>query len=194
MKKIGINLIIGTIISIILIVISLFVIKPNYTYMTKFNEEIWLSTDNKTFSNENEIISYERKDNLLTVTYENNKFVYDSESGRTVFACDGKIFEAKYINGTISFESLTPEEIASLYKYIVLLTVTKYDNDKINVTTQKIICVILSLFIGYILSFLAYPVILYEKVKENQKLAFISASMTIVLCLASAFYIYFTLK
>ena len=194
MKKIGINLIIGSIISIILIVISLLTIKPNYTYMTKFDNKIWLSTDNRTFSNENEVISYEKKDNLLTIAYGDNKMVYNSDSGRTVFGCDGYIFEANYINGKISFESLSQEEIASLYKYIVLLKVAKYDNDKINVTTQKILCVILSIFIGFILSFLAYPVILYEKVKENRKLACISISMTILLCLFSAFYIYFTLK
>ena len=194
MKKIGINLIIGTIISIVLIVMCLLVIKPNYTYMKQFNEKVWLSTDGSTFSYDNEIISCTKKDNSETISYENNKIVYDTTSGRAVFACDGLIFEANYKDGNISFENLSTEQMMVLYKYITLLNTTKYDNDRINVTTQKIICLILSIFIGFILSFLAYPVILYEKVKENQKLAFISASMTIILCLSSAFYIYFTLK
>ena len=194
MKKIGLNILIGSIISIVLIVICLVTIKPNYTYIMKFNDKIWLSTDNSTFSYENEVISYERQDNTETITYENNKMVYNTETGRTVFACDGKIFEANYINGTASFDNLSAEEIAIFYKYISLLEIRSVDNDRINVTAQKVICCILSVFIGFILSFLAYPVILYEKVSKNKNLALISISLTIILSLSSAFYIYFTLK
>ena len=68
------------------------------------------------------------------------------------------------------------------------------DNDKINVTNQKIICSILSIFIGFILSFLAYPYVLFEKLKETKKLAIFSVGLTIILCISSGFYIFFTLK
>lgn len=199
MKKIGINLIIGTLISIALIIISILVIKPNFTYLITFNGKIYETKDPKSFSYKNEEISYIKQDKKITVTYEEtgkpeNKVVYYETTGRTIMACDEKIFEVTYIDGNANFEGLEADEIAIFYKYISLIEMKEIDNDRINVTTQKIICLILSIFIGFILSFLAYPVFLYEKVEENKKLALISISMTLVLCLSSGFYIYFTLK
>ena len=194
MKKIGLNILIGSIISIVLIVICLVTIKPNYTYLMKFDNKTWLSTDNSTFSYENEIISYDRQDDYTRITYNDNMVAYSSETGRTIMHCDGKLFEANYKDGVASFSDVTQEEVAIFYKYISLLEIRSVDNNKMNVTAQKVICCILSVFIGFILSFLSYPVILFEKVSKNQNLAFISISMTILLCLFSAFYIYFTLK
>ena len=199
MKKIGINLIIGLIVSIVLIVINIIAIKPNYTYILSFNGKVYHSTNSSTFSYDNEIITYKKQDKTITVTYEEkdkqeNKVVYYEETGRTVMACDNKIFEATYIDGNANFSGLNAEEIAIFYKYITLLDMKEVDNDRINVTTQKIICSILSIFIGFILSFLAYPVILYDKIKENKKLAILCSSLTLILCLSSGFYIFFTLK
>ncbi len=199
MKKTGINLIIGFVIAIILIVISIVAIKPNFTYILSFNGKVYETKDPKSFSYKNEEISYIKQDKIITVTYEEsdkpeNKIVYYEETGRTVMACDGKIFEAVYKDGNASFDGLDADEIVIFYKYISLLDMKEIDNDRINVTTQKVICAILSIFIGFILSFLAYSVFLYEKVEENKKLALISVAMTLVLCLSSGFYIYFTLK
>lgn len=194
MKKVGINLIIGSLISIILIVICLITIKPNYTYIMQFNNKTWLSTDKSTFSNENEIITYTKQDEYTRISYNDNTVAYSSETGRTIMKCDGKLFEANYKDGVVSFTDLDAEEIAIFYKYISLLEIRSVDNDRINVVSQKIVCVILSIIIGFILSFLAYPVILYEKISKNGNLALICISMTLILSLSSAFYIYFTLK
>ena len=199
MKKTGINLIIGFVIAIILIVISIVAIKPNFTYILSFNGKVYETKDPKSFSYKNEEISYIKQDKIITVTYEEsdkpeNKIVYYEETGRTVMACDGKIFEAVYKDGNASFDGLDADEIVIFYKYISLLDMKEIDNDRINVTTQKVICAILSVFIGFILSFLAYPVILYEKIGENKKLALFAASLTLILCISSAFYIYFTFK
>lgn len=199
MKKIGINLIIGFILTIILVVISLLVIKPNYTYLITFNDKVYQTKDPKSFSYQNEVISYKEQDNIITVTYEEtakpeNKVVYYKETGRTVMACDNKIFEATYINGNANFEGLDADEIMIFYKYITLIDMKTVDNDRINVTNQKIICSILSIFIAFILSFLAYPLFLYEKLEESKKIAICAISMTVLLCISSAFYIYFTLK
>ena len=218
MKKIGINIIIGSIISIVLIVISLLVIKPNFTYFVTFNDKIYASQDASTFNCENNVISFLKQDKKLTIevkvekdkVFYEDKVVYMLETGYTAFAIEeaGKTFDA-----TITFDSnysasikanskeLSYDEMMICYTYSNLLNakindvgMQKVDKDKINVVSQKIICVILSIFIGFILSFLAYPVILYEKCKENKKLAVICISLTVILCLSSGFYIFFTLK
>lgn len=212
MKKIGINLIIGTINSIILIILCILVIKPNYTYLTVFDGKIFSSTDYSTFSYENEDSKYSKIDikfkkdaEILRISSDNpddsiGKFEisYNYSTYETVILAEGKTAGGTYkiVNGSpvYTFEDTDSEKIAIFIKYTSLINVKEINNDKINVTTQKIICSILSIFIGFILSFLAYPVILYEKVKENRKLACISGSMTIILCLFSAFYIYFTIK
>ena len=213
MKKIGINLIIGTILSIILIVISLLVIKPNMTYLVGFNGNIYSSKNPDTFSYENEIISYKKTD-ILRINYiitdkdtlkeTTNTIAYNEETGKTVMACDKEMFEViitktvsndNQVSYSPSFDStVTQEQMAICLKYITLLDVKSVDNDRINVGGQKTICSILSIFIGYILSFLAYPVILFDKIKENKKLAILSSSMTLILCISSAIYIFFTLK
>ena len=208
MKKVGINLIIGVLVSVILIVISLLVIKPNNTYMTAFNDHIYLSTDNSTFSYNNNIISYSKLDDRLKIesTSEdvgNINIVRMNIDGRTVMDINGKIIDA-YIELTTDsegkthaqsrFENVDVDDMLTFLKYSVLFEVKSVDNDKINVKAQKIICVILSIIIGFILSFLAYPVVLYEKIKENKKLAVFCASLTLILCLSSGFYIFFTLK
>ena len=218
MKKIGINIIIGSLISIALIVISLLVIKPNFTYLVTFNDKIYASKDASTFSYNNNVISFLEQDEKLIVevkTEKDNAFyedrvVYMLETGYTAFAIEeaGKTFDA-----TITFDSnnsasikanskeLSYDEMMICYTYSNLLNakindvgMQKVDNDKINVISQKIICAILSIIIGFILSFLAYPVILYEKCNENKKLAIICISLTAILCLSSGFYIFFTLK
>jgi hypothetical protein len=214
MKKIGINLIIGTIISIVLIVISLLVIKPNYSYlMMDNNNNIWISTNGSTFSFNNEEISYKKEDDKITIEMNNSysnktdaKIIYMTSStdyGKVLMAAEGFIVEGKrtysetdtkHEHPIDTFTKADPDGITIYYKYIGLLEIRQIDNDKINVTTQKILCCILSIFIGYILSFLAYPVILYDKFKENKKLALICIPSTLILCISSAFYIYFTLK
>ena len=208
MKKTGINLIIGTLISIVLIVLALIIIKPNMTYLIKYNNNTYSSKDNITFrviknddsaSYDNEIISFEEIDGKMhisvpTKTYDSNKMVYTKEDGSTIIAHNGKIIEGKIKDGNIETTGLDGEEIIILMQYSSLLNVAKVDNDRINVTNQKIICFILSVFIAFILSFLAYPAILFDKIKETKNLALICIPMTLILCLASAFYIYFTLK
>ena len=199
MKKTGINLIIGFAIAIVLIVISIVAIKPNFTYILSFNGKVYETKDPKSFSYKNEEISYIKQDKIITVTYEEsdkpeNKIVYYEETGRTVMACDGKIFEAVYKDGNASFDGLDADEIVIFYKYISLLDMKEIDNDRINVTNQKIICAILSVFIAFILSFLAYPAILFDKIKESKNLALILIPSTLILCVLSVFYIFFTLK
>ena len=207
-NKILINLLVGLVISITLIVLNILVIKPNFTYLTTYNKGVYKSKDNITFrlvreddtsSYENEMITYKKQDEKMhisvpTKTYENNKMVYTEKTGEVLIAHDGKVINGTYINGTIGTEGLSYDEVIILMNYTTLLEVKEIDNDKINVTSQKIICSILSVFIGFILSFLAYPVILFDKFKTNQKLAILSIGLTLVLCLSSAFYIYFTLK
>ena len=201
MKKIWINLIIGFILSGILIVLAILFVKPN-RYLTILQKDsntriIYVSKDNKTFSYENDIIKYSKKDNKLTIDIklegvEDGRMVYfykGEEEGRLVMSLEGKIFEAKYFENEYNLEGLTVEEMGLYFKYITLLTVT-HDN----VMPQKIVCSILGVLIAFILSFLAYPVILYDKFKETKNLAIVSTSMTIILCICSAFYIYFTLK
>ena len=188
MKKLSINLIIGVILSAILIVIAILCIKP--TYMTAFNNKIYTSRDNTSFSYDNEIIKYKRQDEKLTVSFANgDSLVYQRDTGRVVFGVEGKIFEGTYTKDGYSLEGLTKEEIDLYFKYITLLNVTHTD-----VTNKKVTASILSVFIAFILSFLAYPVILLGKIKETKILAIICVSMTLILCVSSAFYIYFTLK
>lgn len=212
MKKIGINLIIGTIISVILIVLSILLIKPNYTYMTIFDGKKFVSSNYSTFSYENENseyskidINYEKKNNELRITSENNSetignfaIYYNYETYNTIILAEGKTAGGTYkvVDGcpVYTFEDEDSDKVIIFMKYCNLLNVINIDNDKINVTTQKVLASILSIFIGYILSFLAYPVILYDKFKENKKLAMICIPMTLILCISSAFYIYFTLK
>ena len=222
MKKIGINLLVGFLITAILIVISLIVIKPNFTYMISFNDKIYTSKDAETFSYENNKISFSKQDNKITIdvkkqasnTYYEDKIVYIIDSGLTAFAIEDVDSNPSF-SATITFSDddkksasisgygreLTVDEMLICYKYSNLINVKlnnvgikEVNNDRINVTNQKIICCILSVFIGFILSFLAYPVILFDKLKETKKLAIISASLTLILCLSSGFYIFFTLK
>ena len=227
MKKVGINIIVGSLISIVLIVISLLVIKPNFTHLVNFNDKIYASSDASTFSYDKNVISFSKQDNKIIIDIEfkeegkpsyDDRVVYVIDSGYTAFATGEtqKSFDANITftesideNGKKNYSpsikandgELEYEEMMICYKYCGLINVKlnndgmqKVDNDRINVTVQKVLCVILSIFIGFILSFLAYPVILYEKCKENKNLAIISISMTVVLCLFSGFYIFFTLK
>ena len=212
MKKTGLNILIGTILSVVLIVICLVTIKPNYTYMVVFDNKPFLSTDYSTFSYENEKneyskidIKYDKTKENLTIESENNDktignfaIKYNYETHYTVILAEGKTAAGTYElidgNPSYNFEDEDGEKIAIFMKYTSLINVKDIDNDKINVTAQKIICSILSIIIGFILSFLAYPVILYDKCKENKNLALICIPMTIILCISSAFYIYFTLK
>ena len=212
MKKIGLNIIIGAILSAVLIVICIFAIKPDYTYMAAFDGKIYVSTDYSTFSFENENneysridIKYEKTKEELKIESENNDktigdFVirYNYQTHYTVILAEGKTAAGNYevVNGSpvYEFEDSDGEKILIFMKYTSLINVKEVNNDKINVTSQKIICSILSVFIGFILSFLAYPVILYDKCKKNKDLALICIPLTVILCISSAFYIYFTLK
>ena len=221
MKKISINIIIGFFVSIILIIISLLAIKPNMTYFMKFNDKIYISQNHSLYSCDNNIISFSKKDDKITIeakiesnnSYYENKIVYDKETGYTIFAIEGevnKIFDAiiTFANDdtktpTInnSSKELSYDEIIDGLKYANLLNakinnigIEVVNKDKLKPNTQKIICSILSIIIGFILSFLVYPVILFDKIKENKKLAIFSIGLTFILCLSSAFYIFFTLK
>ena len=222
MKKIWINLLVGVLISVVLIVISLVSIKPNITYMLTFNDKIYSSKDAETFSYDNNKISFSKQDNKLIIEikkqgstiYNEDKIIYIAENGYTAFAIeesnerydfDAVITfsndEAKSPTITKYYRELTAEQMIVCYKYSNLINaklnnvgMKEVDNDRINVTNQKIICSILSVFIGFILSFLAYPVILFEKLKETKKLAIISGCLTVILCISSGFYIFFTLK
>ena len=222
MKKIGINLIIGFLITTILIVISLLVIKPNFTYMISFNDKIYTSKDANKFSYDNNDISFSLQDNKLTIDvkkqgstiYYEDKIVYFKDTGYTAFLIEDENSKSSF-SATITFsdddkksasitkyyKELTAEQMIISYKYANLINakinkvgLQEVNNDKINVTNQKIICCILSVFIGFILSFLVYPYILFEKLKETKKLVIISVSLTLILCLSSGFYIFFTLK
>lgn len=229
MKKIGINLIIGFIITITLIIVNIIVIKPNYSYVIVFDGKPYVSQDASTFNFQDEVISFSQQDKKLTIdakiekskkTLYEEKVVYLTDTGYAAFAIEGesgnKTFDAN-ITFTESIDTdgkktytpaiksnsveLSYDEMMICYRYVSPINaklnddgMVKTNNDKINVTAQKVICSILSLFIGFILSFLAYPRILYEKIEENKKLAIISISMTLVLCLSSGFYIFFTLK
>lgn len=218
MKKIGINLIIGSLITIVLIVISLLVIKPNYTYLLSFNDKIYVSQNNSTYNVDNDEISFSKRDKKINIsvktdssnTIYEDKVVYDTETGYTIFAIEGepnKIFDATITfnddSSKISSSSkeLSYDEMLLAYKYSNLINakingigLEKVNKDRISATIQKVICSILSVFIGFILSLFIYPVILYEKLKENQKLAVISIGLTLILCISSGFYIFFTLK
>lgn len=207
-KNIGINILIGALISIILIVVSLITIKPNYTYFVIYNNKTYSSTDYTSFSNGNEVISYKKTDKRLDIELEfrdksgtitdKADIAYIYETGQTLIGNNGKIIEGTYLdnNGSPSynFNDMDSDEIVVFLKYIPLVMVKHIDNDRINVTTQKIICSILSVFIGYILSFLAYPHILFEKLKKTQNLVVFCIGLTLILCISSAFYIIFTLK
>jgi len=201
MKKLGINLIIGFVLSGILIVLAILFVKPNY-YLTILVKDsntkiIYVSKDNKTFSYENDLIKYSKRDDKLTIDInlegeESGRMVYfykGDEKGRLVMSLENKIFEAKYFENEYNLEGLTPEEMTLYFKYITLLTITHED-----VRAQKVATCILGVLIAFILSFLAYPAILFDNVKETKKLALICIPMTLILCVASAFYIYFTLK
>lgn len=221
MKKIGINIIIALVISITLIIINIIVIKPNMTYMIGFNGKIYVSQNNSTYNVDNDVISFLKQDKKIQIeskiekdnSFYEDKVVFDPKTGYTVLAIEGDT--NIIIDANISFSSdkyktpiiksatkeLSYEEMMICMKYANLLNAKingidrkDIDKDKINVASQKIICSILSVFIGVILSFLAYPVILYEKLKENQKLAVISIALTFILCISSGFYIFFTLK
>ena len=201
MKKIGINLIIGFVLTGILIVLALIFVKPNY-YLTVLKKDgntslVYSSSDNTVFRYENDVITYSKKEYKLTIDInlegkEKSRMVYftgGEEKGRLVCDLEGKIFEAKYQKNEYSLEGLDPDEMTLYFKYITLLTVVHED-----VRAQKVICSILSVFIAFILSFLVYPTILFDKIKETKNLALICIPITLILCLASAFYIYFTLK
>lgn len=229
MKKLGLNLIIGFIITIALVVINIIVIKPNYTYVIVFDGKPYVSQDASTFNFQDEVISFSLQNNKLTIdakiekskkTLYEEKVVYLTDTGYIAFAIEGET-ENKTFDATITFtenidsdgkktyspsikgnsKELDYEEMMICYRYVSPINaklnndgMVKTNNDKINVVGQKIICSILSVFIGFILSFLAYPVILYEKIEENKKLAVISICLTAILCLSSGFYIFFTLK
>lgn len=205
MKKLGINLIIGFILSGILIVLALLFVKPNY-YLTMLkkdgsNNTVYVSKNGKVFSNENDVITYTKQGETMTVDIVFNKdkadeqtnkmvlFTKGEDKGRLVMSLEGKIFEAKYDKGSVSLEGLEMDEMMLCLKYVTLLTTESED-----VTSQKVLCSILGVFIAFILSFLAYPAILYEKLKETKNLAIVSVCITVVLCVCSGFYIYFTLK
>jgi len=209
MKKLGINIIIGSAISIILIVLAKLIIKPNYTYLTAFNDHVYSSRDKTSFSYDNNTISYKKLDDRLTIESSSEdtsdiSIVRFYEDGRTIMAVEHKIIEG-YIEITVDKkgnehascrfeEALNVDDMLLFLKYSVLFEIQRVDNDRINVTNQKIICAILSVFIAFILSFLAYPVILFNKIKESKNLALILIPSTLILCILSAFYIYFTLK
>lgn len=189
MKKISINLIIGVVLSAILIVLAIILIKP--TYMTAFNNKIYTSRDNTSFSYDNEVIKYTRQDKKITIDLPTlpDRIVYQEDTGTVYMAVEEHSFEGKHLNGTDTLEGLTVDEVLLYYKYITLLTVTHTDVTKKEVTTS-----ILGVISAFILSFLAYPVILFDKIKKTKILIAICVPLTAILCVTSAFYIYFTLK
>ena len=189
MKKISINLIIGVVLSVILIVLAIILIKP--TYLTAFDNKIYTSRDNTSFSYDNEVIKYTRQGKKLTIDLpdSSDRIVYQEDTGMVYMAVEEKSFEGKHLNGTDSLEGLTGDEVLLYYKYITLLTVTHTD-----VTDKKVVTSILGVISAFILSFLAYPVILFDKIKKTKILIAICVPLTAILCVTSAFYIYFTLK
>ena len=143
MKKIGINLIIGTIISVVLIVICLLVIKPNYSYfMMDENHNIWASTNGSTYSYENEIISYTKEGKKITIemnnSYSNNqdaRIMYFTElearyDARQSFY--GKAHVIDHENGTYELQSYN-----TIVAKIVDGKVVQNDIGKYSMTTNR---------------------------------------------------------
>ncbi len=93
MKKISINLIIGVVLSAILIVLAIILVKP--TYLTAFDNKIYTSRDNTSFSYDNEVIKYTRQGKKLTIDLpdSSDRIVDQEDTGMVYMAVEEKAFE-----------------------------------------------------------------------------------------------------
>jgi len=192
MKK-NIDLIIVSIFCIILILISIIFIKPNTLYYVEFDGVIYFSTDNKTFSYENNVIEYERLENTVIITTHDNTVIkYFHESKRIIIdlASELKILSATIDETVINYNTKDVEDIRTINQYIPIINTSgPINNDKINVNVQKVISGFMAVIISFCFLFIINQDRL-EKISKKHPILYLSGNL-ILFALSLTIYLLF---